>query len=133
MLDECMMENLTDANFALYAAKAFSKPNLVTAEFEEDIARILYIKRLLTKYHGSGQLKERLLLNHLIVFLNVFGIEAATRMLWLKLDKRDWTVIKPFLVYLDSLPATIESVRGQTIDTAMLALDPKAIAALRAL
>ena len=65
-----MFNNLTDDNYMLYAAKVYDRPNAVMSEFEEDLDRILYIKRLLTKYYSSGCLKERLIMNHLIVLYN---------------------------------------------------------------
>lgn len=128
-----MIENLHHDNFLIYSIKAYDKPNALQSEFEEDIARLLYIKRLLSKYYKTGDLKERLLLNHLVIFCNVFGIIPATRLLFLKLDSKDWTVIKPFLLYLNCLPEAIVNVRGKTVMTADISLDEKAIAALRAL
>ena len=125
------MVDLTDDNYLLFAAKAYEKPSALQSEFEEDLNRVLYIKRLLSKYHINGILKDRLLLNHLVIFTNVFGIEPATRMLWLKLEKKDWRVIKPFLLFLNALPKQIQSVRGVTTDTADLVMDPKAIEVLR--
>jgi hypothetical protein len=128
-----MIVDLTDENYIIFAAKAYEKPSAIQSEFEEDLNRISYIKRLLSKYYSSGQLKERLLLNHLMIFLNVFGITAGTRLLFLKLDGKDWTVIKPFLVFLNSLPTQIEMIRGKTIETDDIRLDKKAIDALRAI
>jgi hypothetical protein len=128
-----MIVDLTDENWLLYAAKAYDKPFAIQAEFEEDLNRVLYIKRLLSKYHSSGILKERLLLNHLIIFFNVFGIESASRLLWLKLEEKDWLVIKPFLLFLNVLPKQIQSVRGVTVDTDLIGLDQRAIDTLRAM
>jgi len=78
------MMNLNDENFIMYAIKAYNKPNCVMSEFEEDIKRIKYIKRLIKRYSITGDLKERLILNHIIILSNVFGIEATVRMLFLK-------------------------------------------------
>lgn len=128
-----MINDLTDDNWILFAAKAYEKPFAIQAEFDEDLNRILYIKRLLTKYHSSGNLKERLLLNHLIIFYNVFGIESSSRLLWLKLDEKDWVVIKPFLLFLNLLPKQIQGVRGVTVDTDTIGLDQKVVDALRAM
>jgi hypothetical protein len=128
-----MINDLTDENYILYAAKAYEKPFAIQAEFDEDLNRILYIKRLLTKYHSTGLLKERLLLNHLIIFYNVFGIEASSKLLWLKLDQKDWQVIKPFLLFLNLLPKQIQGVRGLTIETDTIGLDQKVVEILRAL
>jgi hypothetical protein len=126
-----MIIDLNDDNYIIFAAKAYEKPSVVQSEFEEDLNRISYIKRLLSKYYSSGQLKERLLLNHIVIFLNVFGIVPGNRLLFLKLDKMDWTVIKPFLVFIDSLPPVIENIRGKDIPTDVIPLDKKVIEALR--
>lgn len=96
-----IFEQLTDENLLLYAAKHYSNPRCIDAEeFYEDLNRIKYIKRLLNKYEESGKISERLILNHLIVFFNVFGIDPALKMLEFKLDEKYWPVIKPFLIFL---------------------------------
>ena len=96
-----IFERLTDDNLLLYAAKHYSNPRCIDAEeFYEDLNRIKYIKRLLNKYEESGKIAERLILNHLIVFFNVFGIDAALKMLEFKLEDKYWPVIKPFLIFL---------------------------------
>ena len=94
-----MFENLTEENFQLFAMKYYTNPHCADIlEFQADLKRIRYIKRLFKKYRESGELKERLILNHLIVIFNSFGIEASLNMLDLKLDERHWPVIKPFLI-----------------------------------
>lgn len=118
-----MFHDLNDSNFMLYAAKVYDRPNAVMSEFEEDINRLLYIKRLLTKYYSSGVLKERLILNHIIVLYNVFGIEAATRLLFFKLDEKDYQVIKPFLIFLKFLPPVVYGISGRDILTGEILLD----------
>jgi hypothetical protein len=118
-----MFHDLNDSNFMLYAAKVYDRPNAVMSEFEEDINRLLYIKRLLTKYYSSGVLKERLILNHIIVLYNVFGIEAATRLLFFKLDEKDYQVIKPFLIFLKFLPPVVYGISGRDILTSEILLD----------
>lgn len=96
-----LFEQLTDENLLIYAAKHYTNPRCIDAEeFYEDLNRIKYIKRLLNKYEESGKISERLILNHLIVFFNVFGIEPALKMLEFKLDSKYWPVIKPFLIFL---------------------------------
>ena len=125
------MENLTDQSFLLYAAKAYAKPYAIQDEFEEDLKRFLYIKRLLSKYHTTGVLKERLLLNHLIILHNVFGIEPSARLLGVKLEEKDWPVVKPFLLFLSVLPKQIPMVNGKTIETDDILLDPKVVEVLR--
>ena len=94
-------DELTEDNLFLYAAKHYYKPQFSDIEeFYEDLKRFKYIKRLVNRYLDSGELGERLILNHLIVIFNSFGIEASLNMLDLKLDDRHWPVIKPFLIFL---------------------------------
>ena len=96
-----IFNELTEENLFLYAAKHYKNPSFTDIEeFYEDLKRFKYIKRLLNRYLDQGEMAERLLLNHLIVIFNSFGIEAGLNILELKLDKRHWPVIKPFLVYL---------------------------------
>lgn len=95
------MEKLTEQNLLLYAAKHYYNPRFSDIEeFEEDLKRFKYIKRLVNRYLESGVLAERLILNHLIVIFNVFDIEPALNMLEIKLDDKQWTVVKPFLIFL---------------------------------
>lgn len=92
---------LTESNLILYAAKHYYNPRYIDAEeFEEDLKRFTYIKRLLNRYQETGKLSERLILNHLIVVFNVFGIEPALKLLEFKLNRDQWAYIKPFLIFL---------------------------------
>lgn len=115
----------------LFAAKTYDKPNAVMSEFEEDFARILYIKRLLTKYYSSGILKDRLIMNHIVVLYNLFGIEAATRLLFFKLEEKDYEVIKPFLLFLEFLPEVVRGINGKDIYTDLIQLDKGSVECLR--
>ncbi len=92
---------LNDKNLPLYAAKHYYNPNFSDIdEFYEDLKRFKYIKRLVNRYLETEILADRLILNHIIVIFNVFGIEPALNMLKVKLDERHWPVVKPFLIYL---------------------------------
>ena len=94
-------DELTENNLFLYAAKHYYNPNFSDIEeFYKDLKRFKYIKRLANRYLDNNELSERLILNHLIVIFNSFGIEASLNMLDLKLDERHWPVIKPFLIFL---------------------------------
>lgn len=96
-----IFDELTEQNVLLYAAKHYYKPQFSDIDdFYEDLKRFKYIKRLLNRYLEQDELAERLILNHLIVIFNSFGIEASLNILELKLDDNHWPVIKPFLVYL---------------------------------
>jgi len=94
-------KKLDDDNFVMYAIQHYDNPQCRGLdEFYEDISRVVYLRRLFKKYLVSGVLKERLILNHLITIYNIFGMEASTRILFMKLDKDQYSVLKTFLVYL---------------------------------
>ena len=94
--------NLNDSNVQLNAAKHYYNPTFSDIEeFNEDLKRFKYIKRLINRYLDQENMAERLLLNHIIVVFNVFGIEPALNILKVKLDERHWPVVKPFLVFLN--------------------------------
>ena len=100
-----IFDTLNRKNFELYAAQNYNNPECIDVdEFKEDLARFKYLKRLLRRYELNDELQERLILNHLIVLYNVFGIEAANKMIWYKIEPEHWTYIKPFLVFLNYLP-----------------------------
>ena len=100
-----VFDKLTNRNFELYASQNYNNPECESVdEFKEDLSRFKYLKRLLRRYETSEDLQERLILNHLIVIYNVFGIEAANRMVWFKVNEEHWHFIKPFLVFLNYLP-----------------------------
>lgn len=96
-----LFDELDEENFLIFAAKNYNNPACVDVdEFYEDLARFKYIKRLMRKYQSSGILQERLILNHLIVLYNVFGVDAANRMIFYKMDEDHWPAIKTFLLFL---------------------------------
>ena len=96
-----LFETLNEDVFTLFAARHYYNPTCIDAdEFHEDLKRFKYVKRLLNRYLDSGRMSERLILNHLVVIFNVFGIDAGLKMLEYKLDDKHWSVVKPFLVYL---------------------------------
>ena len=99
-----MYEKITPQNVVMYAIKNYDNPQCEgEKEFEDDLKRFKYIKRLLRRYYETGVLKERLLLNHLIVLNNVFSIEAATTLLLYKIQPTYWPALKSFLIYLNSI------------------------------
>jgi hypothetical protein len=118
-----MIDNLCDDNFLIFAMKAYDKPNCIMSEFEEDLKRIKYVKRLIRRYRITGELKERLILNHIIVLANVFGTEAAVRMLFYKFDEDDYDILKTFLVFLNYMPKTVYGVKGRNIHSADIWVD----------
>lgn len=93
--------DLNEDNLYIFAAKHYYNPRGIDAEeFEEDLKRFKYVKRLVNRYIESDKLSERLILNHLIVIFNVFGAEGGLAILDLKLDEGHWPIIKPFLIFL---------------------------------
>ena len=119
---------LNDDNIIRYAMKNYDNPSCKGIdEFQEDFNRIKYIKRLFNRYNTSGVLRERLILNHIIILHNVFGLPAATRMLFNRLEEDQYSLLKTFLVYLNFLPEdTIDSINLVDIP-----LDAKVINTLR--
>ena len=97
-----VLNELTEENLFLYAAKHYDNLTFSDVDdFYEDLKRFKYIKRLVNRYLDHNDLADRLILNHLIVVFNSFGIEAGLNILKLKLDERHWPVIKPFLIFLN--------------------------------
>ena len=100
-----IFDDLNEKNFLLYAMKEYNNPQCVQVEeFYDDLKKVKYIKRLFNQYLNEGVLKERLLLNHIIVFYNVFPVRSATRILFLKIEEEFWPTLKTFLVYLNRIP-----------------------------
>jgi len=99
-----IFSELNEENFLLFAIKHYENPQAVTREdFEKDLNHFKYIKRLLKRYKGSGELKVHLLINHFIILYNIFG-DATTPMLFFKIERELWSSIKTFVVFLDKLP-----------------------------
>ena len=115
-----MFEKITQANWTMFAMKHYDNPQADgEEEFQDDIKRFKYLKRLLKKYHEGGDLKERLILNHIIVLSNVFGVEAATTLLLFKIEQDYWSELKTFLAYLNMIewnePALLHKPRDEHI------------------
>ena len=97
-------DELNESNYLLFAIKFYDNPQSVTKEdFESDLKRIRYVKRLLKRYKNNGELKVHLILNHLIILFNVFN-EAAVPLLFYNLEEDLWPAIKSFLVFLNRIP-----------------------------
>tara|TARA_R110000772_G_C13257999_1_gene435086 strand:- start:966 stop:1385 length:420 start_codon:yes stop_codon:yes gene_type:complete len=128
-----IFDDLNEKNFLLYAMKEYNNPQCTEVEeFNDDLKKIKYIKRLLNQYVSEGVLKERLLLNHIIVFYNVFPPAAATRILFFKIEEKFWPMLKPFLFYLKLLPEDrVDSVLGKEIRTGDISMDQGVVDSLR--
>tara|TARA_B110000444_G_scaffold117107_1_gene110226 strand:+ start:23 stop:391 length:369 start_codon:yes stop_codon:yes gene_type:complete len=96
---------LTQENINMFAMKHYDNPSCVDeAEFLDDLKRFKYLKRLFRKYDTSEELKVRLIINHIIVLSNVFGVDATTTLLFFKIEQKHWSLLKTFLVYLHFMP-----------------------------
>lgn len=118
-----LFDELNEENFVLYASRNYDNPQCVSVEeFYHDLQRFKYLKRLLRRYIQNNDLQERLILNHMVVLYNVFGIQPANRMMFYKMDEEYLSAVKTFLVYLNYLrddeyveipldPAVVERLR----------------------
>ena len=118
-----MIDNLNDDNFLIYAMKCYNAPHCIMSEFESDIKRTKYLKRLFRRYKITKSLKERLILNHIILLNNVFGPEHTARILFYKIDERDYDILKTFLSYLNIVPEMIYGIRGKNIRVTEIPID----------
>ena len=121
-------EKLNEDNFLVYAMHHYDNPQCHSVqEFEEDLKKFLYLKKLFSRYKNNGELRERLILNHIIVLYNIFG-DAATNMLFHKIDESSWDSLITFLVYLGRMP---DKYPEYGIILSEVVLDETVIAALR--
>ena len=118
-----MFDDLNDENFMIYAMKQYNSRHCIVSEFEGDIKRTKYLKRLFRRYKVTKTLKERLILNHIILLNNVFGPEVTARILFYKIDERDYDILKTFLMYLNIMPEVVRGIKGKTIHTADVSVD----------
>jgi hypothetical protein len=121
-------DKLNENNFLLYAMHHYDNPQCHSLEeFEEDLKKFLYLKKLISRFKTNGELRERLILNHIIVLYNIFG-EATSKMLFYKIDKAHWAVLVTFLVYLNRMP---DALPEYGIVLSDIILDETVISALR--
>jgi hypothetical protein len=126
-----MFIDLNDENFIMYAMKAYDSPYCIVSEFEEDLKRTKYLKRLFRRYKVTGDIKHQLILNHIICLYNIFGVEAATRILFFKIDTKDYDVLKTFLLFLNYMPDKILGIKGKDITSSDISVDLKVANMLR--
>ena len=124
-------ENLTEDNIMLYAAKAYDKPNCIMSEFTEDMKRLNYLKRLFRRYSKHGEMRERLILNHIVVLYNIFGPEATTRILFYNTSKSDYSMLKTYLLFLNLMPEKVRGIDGKDIISSEICVDMKVAEVLR--
>ena len=95
---------LTPETIDIFALRHYDNKGASKEEFEDDMKRFKYLKRLFRKYDTSKELKMRLIINHIIILANVFGVEAATTLLFFKIEKNHWSILKTFLIFLHHMP-----------------------------
>lgn len=126
-------DNLTDDNMMMYAIKAYDKPNCLMSEFSEDMKRFNYLKRLFRRYRKHNELRERLVINHLVVLNNVFGIEVATRLLFYDMSENDYPQLKTYLLFLSCMPEVVRGIKGKDILSSDIPVDMEIANVLRIL
>jgi hypothetical protein len=125
------MFELTEQTFTLYAIKHYDNPACKgMAEFHDDLKKFRYLKRLFRKYTTGSELKERLIINHLVVLYNLFGPEAATKMLFFKIEEEFWPQLKTFLVFLSYMPIGSIVLNSMKIEGYEIPLDEAVAEAL---
>jgi hypothetical protein len=124
-------DDLTNDNILIFATKAYDKPNCIMSEFKEDMKRFNYLKRLFRRYAKVGEMRERLILNHLVVLYNVFGVESATRLLFFKMSKNDYSALKTYLLFLSCMPEVVRGIKGHDIVSSEIPVDMNIAEVLR--
>ena len=126
-------DNLNDDNVMLYAIKAYDRPNCIMSEFSEDMKRFNYLKRLFRRYRKHNELRERLILNHLVVLNNVFGVEVTTRLLFYEMSPNDYPQLKTYLLFLSCMPDVIVGIKGNNILSSSIEVNMEIANVLRTL
>jgi hypothetical protein len=126
-----MFNDLNEDNFLMYAIKMYTSPHYIMSEFESDLKRTKYLKRLFRRYKITKSIKDRLILNHLILLYNVFGVEPATRILFFKIDECHYDVLKTFLIYLNYMPDVVRGINGKDIFSSDILIDMNVAEILR--
>ena len=127
-----LFDDLNEKNYLHFAMKYYDNRQCTSVEeFNEDLNKIKYVKRLFNRFLDTGELRTNLILNHLIVIYNVFENEAATRMLFFRVEQKFYSILKPFLIFLSRLPETVKGIDGEDIQTSHIPLNETTIKELR--
>jgi hypothetical protein len=118
-----VFDDLNSETALMFAIKAYDKPSMVMSEFKEDMKRFNYLKRLFRRYRKVGELREQLVINHLVVLYNVFGPEVATRMLFYKMSKEDYSALKTYLLFLSCMPDVVKGIKGNDVRSSDIEID----------
>lgn len=129
-----IINNLTNDNIEIYCMKSYDNPQCISMQdYLEDMKILKYIKRLLNRYDVDGELREKLLLKHIIMWYNIFAAEAATRILFFYISAKHYPTLKTFLIYLNFMPKIVKGINGIDIYSSNIKLDEYAVIQLRAL
>lgn len=127
-----LFDDLNEKNYVHFAMKYYDNLQCTSIEeFNEDLNKIKYVKRLFNRFLDTGELRIHLIMNHLIVIYNVFENEAATRMLFFRVEKRFYSILKPFLIFMNRLPKVVRGIDGNNIITNEIPLNEMTIKELR--
>jgi len=127
-----LFDDLNEANYVHFAMKHYDNRQCTSIEeFNDDLNKIKYVKRLFNRFLETGELRTNLILNHLVVIYNVFEDEAATRMLFFRVEKKFYSILKPLLIFLNRLPEKVKGIDGEDIQTNHIPLNETTIKELR--
>ena len=127
-----LFDDLNEKNYVHYAMKYYMNNQCTSIEeFNEDLNKIKYVKRLFNRFLETGELRTNLIMNHLIVIYNVFETEAATRMLFFKVEKRFHSILKPFLLFMERLPKVVKGIDGKDVVVNDIPLNEMTVKELR--
>ena len=127
-----LFDDLNEKNYVMFAMKYYDNLQCTSIEeFNEDLNKIKYVKRLFNRFLETGELRTNLILNHLIVIYNVFENEAATRMLFFRVERRFYSILKPFLLFMNRLPKVVRGIDDKNIITNEIPLNEMTIKELR--
>ena len=125
------MIDLTPETVMIYAVKAYERPTYIKSDLKEDLKHLSYVRHLFRRYHQYGELRERLILNHIVILYNIFGVPAATRLLFYHTRPEDYAILKTFLVFLNYMPERVSGINGKTIISSDLQPDTLVVDVLR--
>ena len=127
-----LLDDLNDSNIEPFCIKYNNNPQCLSMEdYHNDMRRFKYIKRLLNQFSNNNEIKVRLLLNHIIMVYNIFDNEAATRILFYKIDENHWDILKTVLIFLNRMPKNIKGINSRNIITSDIQLNDKIVTMLR--
>ena len=127
-----LFDDLNEKNYVHYAMKYYMNNQCTSVEeFNEDLNKVKYVKRLFNRFLETGELRTNLIMNHLIVIYNVFETEAATRMLFFKVEKRFYSILKPFLLFMERLPKVVKGIDGKDVVVNDIPLNEMTVKELR--